>query len=49
MYTSCMYICVGEGGECGVGRGGVMWVCKQEIDVQVCVCLNSCIFNLCLN
>ena len=28
-----------------------MWVSKREkeIDVWVCLCLNSCIFNLCLN
>ena len=33
----CVYICVWEGGGCGVGWGGiVMWVCKQESDVQVC-------------
>ena len=43
-------ICVGGGGR-GEGVGGgwggvVMWVCKQEIDVRVCACLNSCIFNL---
>ena len=47
MYTGCVYICVWEAGRCGVGWGGiVMWVCKQEIDVRVCACLNSCIFNL---
>ena len=50
MYTGCVYICVWEGGGCGLGWGGVvMWVCKQEVDVRVCTCLNSCIFNLCLN
>ena len=46
----CVYICVWEGG--GAGWGGlVMWVCKREkeMDVWVCMCLNSCIFNLCLN
>ena len=35
-----------------MGWGGVvMWVCKQEKEIDVCVgmCLNSCIFNLCLN
>ena len=38
MYTGCVYICVWEGGGCGVGWGGVvMWVCKQEIDVRVFV------------
>ena len=45
-------LCVWEGGGCEAGWGGVvMWVCKREkeIDVWGCVCLNSCIFNLCLN
>ena len=47
MYTGCVYICVWEGGGCGLGWGGVvMRVCKQEINVRVCACLNSCIFNV---
>ena len=51
MYTGCVYICVWEGKGVGwVGGGGVvMWVYKRDIDVRVCVSLNSCIFNLCLN
>ena len=50
-YRLCAYVCVG-GGRCLTGWGGVvMWVCKREkeIDVWVCLCLNNCIFNLCLN
>ena len=45
MYTSCVW----EEGGCGLGWGGVMCVSLQEKDVRVCVCLNSYIFNLCLN
>ena len=40
-------ICVWEGGGCGVGWGGIMWVCKQEIDVRVCVLI--AVFLICLN
>ena len=53
LLISRMHTCipvVWEGGGCGVCWGGVvMWVCKQGIDVWVRTCLNSCIFNLCLN
>ena len=36
---------VWEGGGGGVGWGGaVMWVCKQEIDVQVCTCVLIAVF-----
>ena len=48
MYTGYVYICVWEGGGCGVGWGGiVMWVCKQEIDVQVCACVLIAVFLIC--
>ena len=50
-YQLCVHICVWEVGGCGVGWGGVvMWVCKREkeIYVWVCVCVNSCIFNMSL-
>ena len=49
MYTGCVYICVWEEGECGVGWGRiVMWVCKQEIDVRVCVCVLIAVFLICV-
>ena len=43
--VACIYIYVWEGGGYGVGWGGVvMWVCKRDIDIRVCVSLDSCIF-----
>ena len=44
----CVYIYVWEGGGCGVVCGGVMWVCKQEIDVQVCACILIGVFLICV-
>ena len=44
-----VYICVWEGGGCEVDWGGiVMWVCKQEIDVQVCACVLIAVFLICV-
>ena len=47
MYTVvCIYV---WGRGCGVGWGGiVMWVCKQEIDVQVCACVLIAVFLICV-
>ena len=50
MYTSCVYICVWEGGGCGGGGGRYCYVGVKARDrcMGVRVYLNSCIFNLCL-
>ena len=51
MHTCILVVCpcVWEGGGCGVGwGGGVMWVCKQEIDVQMCTCVFIAVFLICV-
>ena len=46
-------VCIYVWGRGGVGGGGglggiVMWVCKQEIDVQVCACVLIALFLICV-